>query len=267
MKKEIKVKKEKSVFEALSTVDTSDSVSKIKSGNNELSYLSWADAWTVVMKKYPEASYEILKDEDTKMPYFSSELGIMCFTRVTIEGISRVMWLPVMNNFHIALKLTAYTCVHYGKKKNVEPATMTDINKTIMRCLTKNLAMFGAGINIYSGEDLPLSESDFLSEEEKAVSEQEKEKAKEKAKLDRFIAAAKEKVEKYFEDPSNELAKKGFEGAKNWAVENDIKEVLKQIKTYEEAFENMKDDDEAVQEKFNSVVGKEMKVVDDLIDF
>jgi hypothetical protein len=29
----------------------------------------------------------------------------------------------------------------------------------------------------------------------------------------------------------------------------------------------MKDDDEAVQEKFNSVVGEEMKVVDDLIDF
>jgi hypothetical protein len=60
-----------------------------------------------------------------------------------------------------------------------------------------------------------------LNFEEKAVSEQEKEKAKEKAQLDRFIAAAKEKVEKYFEDPSNELAKKGFEGAKNWAVEND----------------------------------------------
>jgi hypothetical protein len=30
---------------------------------------------------------------------------------------------------------------------------------------------------------------------------------------------------------------------------------------------NMEDDDEAVQEKFNSVVGKEMRVVDDLIDF
>jgi hypothetical protein len=52
---------------------------------------------------------------------------------------------------------------------------------------------------------LPLSESDFLSEEEKAVSEQEKEKAKEKAQLDRFIAAAKEKVEKYFEDPSLQI--------------------------------------------------------------
>jgi hypothetical protein len=29
----------------------------------------------------------------------------------------------------------------------------------------------------------------------------------------------------------------------------------------------MEDDDEAVQEKFNGIVGKEMRVVDDLIDF
>ena len=32
---------------------------------------------------------------------------------------------------------------------------MFDINKTIMRCLTKNLAMFGLGLYIYAGEDLP----------------------------------------------------------------------------------------------------------------
>jgi hypothetical protein len=50
--------------------------------------------------------------------------------------------------------------------------------------------MFGLGINIYSGEDLPLSENDFLSKEEAN-------EKKEKAKLDRFTAAAKEKVEKY----------------------------------------------------------------------
>jgi hypothetical protein len=46
---------------------------------------------------------------------------------------------------------------------------MTDVNKTIMRCLVKNLAMFGLGIKIYSGEDLPLKESDFLTEEEKVL--------------------------------------------------------------------------------------------------
>ena len=33
--------------------------------------------------------------------------------------------------------------------------TMFDINKTIMRCLVKNLAMFGLGLYIYAGEDLP----------------------------------------------------------------------------------------------------------------
>ena len=32
---------------------------------------------------------------------------------------------------------------------------MFDINKTIMRCLVKNLAMFGLGHYIYAGEDLP----------------------------------------------------------------------------------------------------------------
>ena len=35
---------------------------------------------------------------------------------------------------------------------------MFDVNKTIMRCLTKNLAMFGLGLYIYAGEDLPAEE-------------------------------------------------------------------------------------------------------------
>ena len=36
---------------------------------------------------------------------------------------------------------------------------MMDINKTIMRCLVKNLAMFGLGLYIYAGEDLPETEA------------------------------------------------------------------------------------------------------------
>ena len=46
----------------------------------------------------------------------------------------------------------------------VEAATMFDINKSIMRCLVKNLAMFGLGLYIYAGEDLPEEDK----EEEKA---------------------------------------------------------------------------------------------------
>lgn len=36
---------------------------------------------------------------------------------------------------------------------------MCDINKAIMRCLVKNLSMFGLGLYIYRGEDLPECES------------------------------------------------------------------------------------------------------------
>ena len=35
---------------------------------------------------------------------------------------------------------------------------MFDVNKTIMRCLVKNLAMFGLGLYVYAGEDIPNEE-------------------------------------------------------------------------------------------------------------
>jgi hypothetical protein len=38
---------------------------------------------------------------------------------------------------------------------------MFEINTAIMRCLTKNLALFGLGINIYAWEDLPLIDEDW----------------------------------------------------------------------------------------------------------
>ena len=50
---------------------------------------------------------------------------------------------------------------------------MFDINKTIMRCLVKNLAMFGLGLYIYAGEDLPITE-----EYESAKTEDKKEQEK-----------------------------------------------------------------------------------------
>ena len=58
-----------------------------------------------------------------------------------------------------------------ARNKTLMNPGMTDINKTIMRCLTKNLAMFGLGLYIYAGEDLP-------EEEEKEKLEQEKKAAK-----------------------------------------------------------------------------------------
>ena len=34
------------------------------------------------------------------------------------------------------------------------------VNKALQRCLVKAIAFHGLGINVYAGEDLPLSESD-----------------------------------------------------------------------------------------------------------
>jgi hypothetical protein len=77
------------------------------------------------------------------------------------------MSLPIMDSTNKAQKHMAYTYevaewvnrVKTGRmiEKKVEAATMFDINTAIMRCLTKNLAMFGLGHYIYAGEDLPKS--------------------------------------------------------------------------------------------------------------
>lgn len=41
------------------------------------------------------------------------------------------------------------------EERTVDAASMFDVNKAIMRCLVKNLAMFGLGLYVYAGEDLP----------------------------------------------------------------------------------------------------------------
>ncbi len=82
----------------------------------------------------------------------------MCDTTVTIGGKTLEMWLPVMDGANKSMKANPYTyTTRYGDKE-VAGATMFDINKTIMRCLVKNLAMFGMAIYIYAGEDMPTSE-------------------------------------------------------------------------------------------------------------
>lgn len=158
------MEKTKSTFDVLSAVNVNDKVEK----KSNLTYLSWAWAWAEVKKACPDASYEVVADANTNKPYFYDEnLGYMVMTEVTIEGETLEMWLPVMDGANKAMMNKPYTYKGNawvnGKKveveKTVEAATMFDINKTLMRCLTKNLAMFGLGLYIYAGEDLPESDT------------------------------------------------------------------------------------------------------------
>lgn len=142
------MEKKKSVFDRLSAINVNDHVEK----KSNLTYLSWAWAWAMTKRECPDATYKILETD------VDDALGFMCHTSVTIEGETLEMWLPVMDGANKSMKKQSYTySTKYGEK-TVEPATTFDINKTLMRCLVKNLAMFGLGIYIYAGEDLPEPE-------------------------------------------------------------------------------------------------------------
>ena len=142
-------KKQLTTFEKLSAINVNDKVEK----KSNLTYLSWAWAWSETKKVCPDATYQI------GMTEYDEQLGFMCHTSVTIEGESLEMWLPVMDGANKSMRKESYEyATRYGNKV-CEAATTFDINKTLMRCLVKNLAMFGLGIYIYAGEDLPESET------------------------------------------------------------------------------------------------------------
>lgn len=130
----------KDVWDKLSKVDVSKHIEKVPAyGNKELSYLSWAWAWGVMMEHYPEATYDFLETEDgTDVCYYKDD---SCSVEVvmTIGNLTRSMWLPVMDNKH----------------KAVNNPNALQISNAKMRCLTKCLAMWGLGHYIYAGEDLP----------------------------------------------------------------------------------------------------------------
>ena len=141
-------------FDILNAVNVNEHTETKDTGKVKLTYLSWAWAWSEVKKRFPDAQYEIIKFDG--LPYvYDDKTGFMVYTTVTIEGITHEMWLPVMDGNNRAMLDHPYEVVTKYNKFTVQPATMFDVNKAIMRCLTKNLAMFGLGLYIYAGEDLP----------------------------------------------------------------------------------------------------------------
>lgn len=183
-----------SKFEQLLSLNVNDKTEK----KGDLTYLSWSFAWGEFKKVYPEAVYEVIKFDG--LPYaYDENTGYMVYTKVTAENLTHEMWLPVMDGKNDAMKAQLYTykAMRWNKQSRkkeevevtVQGATMFDVNKTIMRCLVKNLAMFGLGLYIYAGEDLPEP-----SEEEKAKqAESEKQEI-----LEQYDGGKGRKPEEYY---------------------------------------------------------------------
>lgn len=154
---------ENNIFKTLSKINVNDMVDKKQTkqtGGTTLTYLSWASAFQVAMENFPDLEYEVERNPETGLPYWYDPLtGYMVFTKVTIGDQTHEMWLPVMDGTNHAMKAEPYEVQTKYKKFKVPAATMCDINKAIMRCLVKNLSMFGLGLYIYRGEDLPDGES------------------------------------------------------------------------------------------------------------
>lgn len=146
-------------------------IETIKDKNNPnarpLKYLSWSYAWSTFKQLFPDATFKVIHNPVTHLPYFSDpEAGIMVETEITANGETQMMWLFVMNGANKAMKLQPYTYQvwnSYNKayeEKTVQAATMFDISKTLLRCLVKNMAIFGFGLDLYSKQDLPEVHSD-----------------------------------------------------------------------------------------------------------
>jgi hypothetical protein len=126
------------IWKTLSKIDCSKHVEK----KQNLSYLSWAWAWAILMDNYPESTFEF--EELKEYPDGTAEMWVSVTVRAGERESTRRMWLP---------------CLDHANRPINGPNAF-QVNTTRMRLLTKCLAMFGLGHHIYAGEDVPRPEHD-----------------------------------------------------------------------------------------------------------
>ena len=197
----------KSVFETLNSINVNDKTETIRAGQRQLTYLSWAWAWSEVKKNYPNSTYTIYENADG-LNYHHDGMTAWVKTGVTIEGVEHIEYLPVMNNYNKSIPLAEITSFN--------------VNSSIQRSLTKAIARHGLGLYIYAGEDLPES-----SEPEQTTPEMKIKLLKGDDNWDKvlgYIQATKSKIQ--FEDILNTFKTK-------YQISNATKNALE--KAYNEA--------------------------------
>lgn len=112
---------------------------------NGLTYLSWAWAWAEVLKLDAMANYDVQQfthpdNQNLLVPY--QDIGGSCIVWVSVTIFNKTVkvQLPVLDY----------------RNKCIPSPNAFEVNTSIMRCLTKGIAMHGLGLYIYAGEDLPM---------------------------------------------------------------------------------------------------------------
>jgi hypothetical protein len=117
------------VWKTLSAINVNENTEK----RGRFTYLSWAWALTTMKDNFPEFRFIFSDDEH----HTDGTVTVHCTG--FIGEIYQECWLPVMNHKNEAIT-------------NPDARKISD-NK--MRCLAKCIALFGLGLYIYAGEDLP----------------------------------------------------------------------------------------------------------------
>lgn len=204
------------IFNKLSAIDVAHKISKRKTGKIDLNYLSWADALDMLYAQFNDKDvdfkvfYNQKRDDD--LPIFgNAKVGYYVKTLVTIQGITREMILPIMDGANNPLKDDKYSYTTSYGNKTVEALDICDINKAVMRCLVKNIALFGLGISVYTGEDLPEDKSvatyNNAPVKPAIAYDDEKDKQSQKAMINSYLKNSANKKYIDFKDgePSNTI--------------------------------------------------------------
>ena len=125
-------------FNNLRKLDVTEHIKR----KGKFNYLSWAYAVDILLQQDQMATW------DFKDPMTFADDSMMVFSSVTAFGKTMPMHLAVMDMTN----------------KAVKNPSADQINKAMMRCLTKNIACFGVGLHIYEGDDLPSDAVESIDE-------------------------------------------------------------------------------------------------------
>jgi hypothetical protein len=151
---------ETNYFTELNAINVNKHVEK----KGQFNYLSWAYAVAELLKRHPNATWEII--EYNGLPYNETPLGFFVKVAVTVNGVTRSQIHPVLDN----------------NNRPIAKPTSFQINTSIQRCLVKAISLHGLGLYIYAGEDLPDgAESTTESEEKTKEAERESDRSNDPA--------------------------------------------------------------------------------------
>ena len=142
-------------FNELNSRNVNDNVEK----KNGLNYLSWAYVQQELTKLDENFQHRFIEfpstdsdREDIFLPYLKTEEGYMVCAEITLFGVTKREWLPVLNYKNQTIPKGS--------------ATTFDINKSMKRSFVKCAAQFGLGNYLYLGEDEPEQPFESASDDE-----------------------------------------------------------------------------------------------------